>query len=750
MFIFRSVALLLLILSISCSEAILSSRPQPPTLQAEITLHSPLTTQSSGRLQSTQINDNIQFTIRLPHRHSSLKTQALDPNQINYLRCWVRGWGINDRIMNKKGYVDVANNPTATLSVQNIPRGTNRIVFAQAYDANKTIIPGALLIGYYSSPPTPGMVTVVLKWRYLPLGLTLERILDSAPDMLNNLDLNTLQQFLDQIIFGANSPDGNTYQMHPSRLNPEAIANFIMQNNALPPPTNIPTDWTINASPTIVVRDPQNQLFNTAINLSANDPASSIASIAAGAGQNTINNMPPGNWTVTATIPGLNGGVSFNTTASIANDGTVTLNSGTAGNPIVLPPVMTSISHSQATLTELFTIHGDGFDPVPGNNNVLIGGIPAVVTSSSTNTLTLSVPAGAPLGTQTITVTAGGQTSNNGNLNVLGLPTISTVAGCNGAGFTNGPVGVSQFNQPSDVAVASNGDIYVADRMNHRIRLISGGNVSTFAGTGVAGNTDGNAITTARFSTPMGVTIAPNGDLYVGDYNNDCIRRVSGGNVTSFAGNCGFSGIVDGNGAAARFNHPRNLEFDSQGNLIVVDYSNHCIRKIAPNADVTTLAGLCGTLGYVDAVGAAARFQNPQDLAIDSNDNVYIGGNYDHRIRKIAPDGTVTTLSGTGLTGLGNGGYVDGDASVSRFKHPHGIFLTPNDELLVSDNNVIRKVVSNGTTSTYAGTGAFGSNNGLSNVATFGSIFGFSRASNNEIYFAGFTNNCIRKITPAP
>ncbi|MET0982292.1 MAG: NHL repeat-containing protein [Telluria sp.] len=221
--------------------------------------------------------------------------------------------------------------------------------------------------------------------------------------------------------------------------------------------------------------------------------------------------------------------------------------------------------------------------------------------------------------------------------------------------------------------------------------------VSSLAGNGQSGVADG-AQAASRFSDPFGVALDAHGNVYVADGgDSNRIRRIDrNGIVSTFAG--GSEGFLDGAGAAAAFHTPSALAFDHAGNLYVADTGNHAIRKIAPNGSVTTLAG-GGQPGHLDGKGRAARFHAPVGIAVDPRGNVYVADTNNDRIRRIAPDGTVTTLAGSGQPG-----NADGPASMAAFDTPSAIAVDKEGTLFVADtgNNAIRRIGADGLVSTIA------------------------------------------------
>ena len=334
---------------------------------------------------------------------------------------------------------------------------------------------------------------------------------------------------------------------------------------------------------------------------------------------------------------------------------------------------------------------------------------------------------------------------------ITSVGVVTTLAGqIVGSGTNNGTGSVARFNYPSGAAVAGNGTVYVADYRNFVVRKISpAGVVTNLAGmAGVAGTNNGTG-TAARFGGPAGVAIDGSGNLYVADLLNYAIRKItSAGVVTTLAGRLGTSGTNDGTGTAARFNNPVGVAVDAGGTVYVGDSWNHAIRKITPAGVVTTLAGLVGTSGTNDGVGGAARFNYPQDVAVDASNYVYVADNGNSCIRKVAPDGTVTTLAGL----CGSSGSNDGTNSAARFTNPLGIAIDSAGNLYVGDtgNQTIRKITPDGVVTTIGGlAGASGNTDGLGSEARFSGPEGLAVDANGFVYVADSSNHTIRKGNPA-
>ncbi|MCC7288710.1 MAG: hypothetical protein IT503_21240 [Burkholderiaceae bacterium] len=254
--------------------------------------------------------------------------------------------------------------------------------------------------------------------------------------------------------------------------------------------------------------------------------------------------------------------------------------------------------------------------------------------------------------------------------------------------------------RPFGVVSDLSGNLYVAEFSAHRIRKITpDGLVSNFAGEGgVFGSADGVG-TAARFSNPQGLAIDGADNLYVADTGNQTIRKITpAGVVTTLAGQAREFGFADGTGSAARFNGPRGIASDTLGDVYVADSSNQVIRRITPDGVVTTIAGAPGVAGSQDGAAAAARFKDPPGIAVDAAGNLYVADQGNHTIRKITPDGVVSTIAGL----AGAAGYADGSGSAARFNNPEGIAVDAAGNVYVADrgNSAIRRITPAGVVST--------------------------------------------------
>jgi len=209
------------------------------------------------------------------------------------------------------------------------------------------------------------------------------------------------------------------------------------------------------------------------------------------------------------------------------------------------------------------------------------------------------------------------------------------------------PSGEVSFSTPTSAAADSAGNVFVANNTSHTIlKITAAGFASVFAGKREeSGSADGVG-SAARFGTPLGIAVDAKDNLYVADSGNSNIRKITPeGVVSTLAGAAGKSGGVDGAGSAARFDAPRGLAVDAGGTVYVADTDNHCIRKITPEGVVSTLAGQAGKADKADGVGSAARFNAPRSVAVDTLGNVFVADGGNRAIRLISTEGVVTTIA---------------------------------------------------------------------------------------------------------
>jgi len=318
--------------------------------------------------------------------------------------------------------------------------------------------------------------------------------------------------------------------------------------------------------------------------------------------------------------------------------------------------------------------------------------------------------------------------------------TTSTGVDTSGHGGVIVPDTVPSFYNPTGVAVDATGNIFVADYGNNLIRKITpGGVVSTFAGSGNQGSIDAAGLL-ASFNSPTGITIDASGNLFVGDAGSNRIRKITpDGKVVTFAGS-DSTGFADGPAATATFFHPEGVAADGTGNIFVADAGNNLIRKIATDGTVSTIAGA------VTSQQLTSVFSNPTGVATDASGNVYVANYLKNEIDKITSGGIVSTLAGSDSTGAKNG-----PALAAAFSFPNSLVVDAAGNVYVADgaNNLIRKIATDGIVSTLAGDGSQGANDGAGTAASFNNPAGIAIDATGNLYVADSNNNLIRKITPA-
>lgn len=397
---------------------------------------------------------------------------------------------------------------------------------------------------------------------------------------------------------------------------------------------------------------------------------------------------------------------------------------------------ISSISPQSGPKATLVTINGNGFGDNTNQTSVYFNEVEATVQSVTDTKITAIVPARAFTGVLKVIV-SGTELIGPEFEYLISDIQVSTFAGSS-RGYANGPAANAQFNRPDGIAMDSHGNVYIGDTRNHKIRKITpNGQVSVFAGS-TEGNTDGTGIN-AQFSHPSGITIDSQDNLYVVDSGNNNIRKISpSGIVSTFAGST--EGDTDGMGTDAKFNEPIGITMDEQGILYVADSGNNKIRKISPSGIVSTFAG--SIQGDADGTGTSAQFSTPIGIIIDSHGTVYVGDTFNNKIRKITPNGQVSTVAGNIQ------GDADGTGTNAQFNFPIGITIDNQDNLYVADseNNKIRKINPNGIVTTLAGS-TQGDADGTGLNAQFNSPSVIVLDNQNNFYIADYFNHKIRKIT---
>ena len=278
----------------------------------------------------------------------------------------------------------------------------------------------------------------------------------------------------------------------------------------------------------------------------------------------------------------------------------------------------------------------------------------------------------------------------------LGYGNIRTIAGVALSGYSgdNGPAASAQVDAPEGIAIDANGNVYISDSRNNRIRKINAatGIITTFAGNGASGfSGDGGPATAASIGNPQGIALDPTGNLYIADLYNSRIRK-----VTAATGLISTVGVIGS---------PARIAVAPNGDLILTTYNSPYVNRLNPvTGDVTTVAGN-GSLGFSGDGGPAlnAQLNNPQGVTVDPAGNIYVGDLYNYRIRKITPAGTISTIAGTGIEGLAGD---NGPATAARFSGVGGLSIGPDGNLYIADrvNQRVRRInLSTGIITTLAG-----------------------------------------------
>ncbi|MBN9413752.1 MAG: autotransporter-associated beta strand repeat-containing protein, partial [Candidatus Paracaedimonas acanthamoebae] len=313
---------------------------------------------------------------------------------------------------------------------------------------------------------------------------------------------------------------------------------------------------------------------------------------------------------------------------------------------------------------------------------------------------------------------------------------VSTLAGST-QGYTEGVGAAAKFDSPFGVAVDEGGTVYVADSYNYKIRKITPeGQTSLLAGS-IGGDIEGVGAA-AQFYYPFGVAVDKVGNVYVADSRNNKIRKITPDGQTSLvAGSIG--GDIEGIGAAAQFSVPSGVAVDEGGTVYVSDTSNHKIRKITPDGQTSLIAG--SIVGDTEGIGAAAKFYYPSGIAVDEGGTVYVADRNNHKIRKITLDGQTRLIAGSIV------GDTEGIGAAAKFNFPNGVAVDKVGNIYVADsfNSKIRKITLDGQTSLIAGS-TEGYIDGIGVAAKFDSPFGVAVDKVGNVYVADTDNNKIRKI----
>lgn len=341
--------------------------------------------------------------------------------------------------------------------------------------------------------------------------------------------------------------------------------------------------------------------------------------------------------------------------------------------------------------------------------------------------------------------------SLNNRIRKLASGSVNTIAG-NGVLSHSGDGGAAtsaQLNTPLGVAVDAAGNTYIADTANNVVRRVdSKGVISNFAGTGTAGSSgDGSAAASAQLSGPQGLAVDTAGNLYIADTQNHRVRKVTGGTMSTVAGS-GTAGFA-GDGAAAgsaQLNLPFGVAVDSAGNLYIAEFGNNRVRKVTAGGTINTLAGN-GVFGYSGDGGQAtgAMLNGPQGIAVDASGNVYIADTANNRVRQVAPNGVITTVAGTGIAGFSD----SGSAVSAQVGNPVAVAVDSTGNLFIADGSSrVRKVFVSGLIQSIAGNGTKGytGDGGIATSATLSGPSALAVNSAGNVWVADTLNNAVRLL----
>lgn len=315
--------------------------------------------------------------------------------------------------------------------------------------------------------------------------------------------------------------------------------------------------------------------------------------------------------------------------------------------------------------------------------------------------------------------------------------TINTIAGSAGnAGFAgdSGSAVGSQLNYPTGIAVDKSGNLYIADGLNNRVRKVSGGVISTVAGNGTAGYTgDKGPATSAELNNPTGVALDSSGNLYIADSANNVVRMVSSsGTITTFAGNntLGYSGDM-ALATGAQLSNPVGVIADSAGNVYIADTGNNVIRQVYSGNIVTYAEG----------------FTQPDAVAVDSAGNIYVADTQGRRIVKYTNAGVYTTIAGNGY---GEFSGDNGPGPNAALYDPMGLAVDSSGNVYIADtfNCRIRKVTPSGIITTIAGNGTlyFSGDGGAATQAALHFPHGVAVDSSGNVYITDTVNSVVREL----
>ncbi len=413
-------------------------------------------------------------------------------------------------------------------------------------------------------------------------------------------------------------------------------------------------------------------------------------------------------------------------------------------DPAAGAPVISSMVPAMGPKGTLVTLTGSGFGTDTSAVAVFINAKRMLVTTVAPDKIEF-IP-GPRTGSGLVSLVVNGNAVSGPWFEYIYTVHVTTFSGQPGvSGFANGAATDVRYNKPRGLALDVQGNLYVADEQNHRIRRVSPvGDAITFAGNGIAGHNDGPPLS-ASFNAPADVEIDEiNGHVYVADRLNHCIRRLTlAGDVTTVAGIPGTPGYVDAPGLSARLNEPSGIALEGElVNIYISDAVNHCIRKLDPFEVLTTFAG-SNVPGQQDGAGTSAKFNSPNFIDWDSSGFLIVSDPLNQNIRRINKTSLmVSTIGGTGVAG-----YADGPGALSQFNNPSGVSAV-NGTVAICDaqNNRIRLISPSKKVTTLAGDGLAAFLDGAGPWSRFNSPAGIVRTRDGDYFVADSENHCIRKL----
>lgn len=406
-------------------------------------------------------------------------------------------------------------------------------------------------------------------------------------------------------------------------------------------------------------------------------------------------------------------------------------------------PELTGFTPVMGKKGTIIKIQGKHFGSDASKVLLQINGLKAVVNAVTDTEITTVVPDKCGLGKLVLSVN-NKEVTSEAAFRYLYTTTTSYFSGGE-AGYEDGTPQKSKFGTLYNIATNVEGVMFAADLGNSLVRRIeTDGSTSTVVGSPLSGFGDGKG-NQALMKFPIGIELAPDGSIFVADHENHAIRKVlPDGTLVTVAGHPDRPGLIDGNLATAQFKRPYGVKLDKTGILWICDTENGLIRKLSPDGQVTTFAG--STPGYADGKLRDAKFYMPSYLNFDENGNIFIADKHNHCIRKITSDGMVTTFAGMPT----HTGYRDGEAGQAMFNQPCNIQIDKLGNLYVNDlwNHCIRLVYPDGYVTTLAGKGGIeGYKEGPGENALFKHPQGCTLDKDGNLFVTDSANQRIRKLT---